>query len=92
MLNLAAILEDYKYIFHQAGLPSVPRSVKDPRAEHEANITGTVRVRIAVKDADKRQVVFALSSSVRGDAVNVHKNDCQPVWPRQQYESLRIPP
>ena len=37
-------------IFHQAAIPSVPRSVKDPLASNEANVTGTVRVLVAAKD------------------------------------------
>ena len=37
-------------IFHQAAIPSVPRSVKDPLASNEANVTGTVSVLVAAKD------------------------------------------
>ena len=37
-------------IFHQAAIPSVPRSVKDPLASNEANVTGTVNVLVAAKD------------------------------------------
>ncbi|MBJ7470587.1 MAG: SDR family oxidoreductase [Solirubrobacteraceae bacterium] len=53
-------------IFHQAALPSVPRSVKDPRTSLEVNVTGTLNVLIAARDAGVRRVVFASSSSIYG--------------------------
>ena len=53
-------------IFHQAAIPSVPRSVKDPLASNEANVTGTVSVLVAAKDCGVPAVVAASSSSVYG--------------------------
>lgn len=84
-LNLTAIFEDYEYVFHQAALPSVPRSVKDPLATHEANITGTLRVLIAAKDTDIQKVVFASSSSVYGDTPKLPKREDMPVNPLSPY-------
>jgi UDP-glucose 4-epimerase len=54
-------------IFHQAAIPSVPRSVKDPLASNEANVTGTVSVLVAAKDCGVPAVVAASSSSVYGE-------------------------
>ena len=54
-------------IFHQAAIPSVPRSVKDPLASNEANVTGTLDVLVAAKDCRVPAVVAASSSSVYGD-------------------------
>ena len=54
-------------IFHQAAIPSVPRSVKDPLASNEANVTGTLDVLVAAKDCGVPAVVVASSSSVYGD-------------------------
>ena len=54
-------------IFHQAAIPSVPRSVKDPLASNEANVTGTLNVLVAAKDWGVPTVVVASSSSVYGD-------------------------
>ncbi len=51
-------------IFHQAAIPSVPRSVKDPIASNEANVTGTLKVLVAAKDCGVPAVVAASSSSV----------------------------
>jgi UDP-glucose 4-epimerase len=56
-----------EYVFHQAALPSVPRSVKYPRVSHNINITGTLNVLIAARDRGVKKVVYASSSSVYGD-------------------------
>ncbi len=89
-LNLATIFEDYEYVFHQAALPSVPRSVKDPLASHEANTTGTLRVLIAAKDADIRKVVFASSSSVYGDTAELPKREDMPMNPLSPYAVTKM--
>jgi len=52
-------------IFHQAAIPSVPRSVKDPLASNEANVTGTLDVLVAAKDCGVPAIVAA--SSIYGD-------------------------
>jgi len=54
-------------VFHQAAIPSVARSVEDPLSSNEVNVTGTLNVLIAARDADAQRVVFASSSSVYGD-------------------------
>ncbi|MGZ4869971.1 MAG: SDR family oxidoreductase [Halobacteriota archaeon] len=89
-LNLAAIFEDHEYVFHQAALPSVPRSVKDPLASHEANVTGTLRVLIAAKDANIKKVVFASSSSVYGDTTELPKREDMPVNPPSPYAVTKV--
>jgi UDP-glucose 4-epimerase len=53
-------------VFHQAALPSVPRSVQDPLTSHATNVTGTLNVLLASRDAGVRRVVFASSSSIYG--------------------------
>ncbi len=52
---------------HQAALGSVPRSVEDPLASHQANVNGFIHVLLAARDAGVRRVVYASSSSVYGD-------------------------
>jgi UDP-glucose 4-epimerase len=89
-LNLAAIFEDYEYVFHQAALPSVPRSIKDPLASHEANITGTLQVLIAAKDASIQKVVYASSSSVYGDTAELPKREDMPVNPLSPYAVTKV--
>ncbi|MGH7264855.1 MAG: SDR family oxidoreductase [Candidatus Rokuibacteriota bacterium] len=68
-------------VFHQAALRSVPRSVEDPLAYHDVNVTGTMRLLLAARDAGVRRLVFASSSSVYGD---------QPVLPL--HEEMRPEP
>src|SRR5688572_7691190 len=53
-------------VFHQAALPSVSRSVQDPLTSNATNVTGTLNVLLASRDAGVRRVVFASSSSIYG--------------------------
>jgi UDP-glucose 4-epimerase len=61
------------YVFHQAAVPSVPRSIKNPKVSHNVNITGTLNVLLAAKDNSIKKVVFASSSSVYGDTPTLPK-------------------
>jgi UDP-N-acetylglucosamine/UDP-N-acetylgalactosamine 4-epimerase len=61
------------YVLHQAGLGSVPRSIERPADSHAANVTGTLNLFIAARDAGVRRVVYASSSSVYGDEPNLPK-------------------
>ena len=65
--DLAKTFEGHDYVFHLAALPSVPRSIADPRASHEVNVNGTMNVLMAARDTGIKKVVFASSSSVYGD-------------------------
>jgi nucleoside-diphosphate-sugar epimerase len=58
---------DVEVVFHQAALPSVSRSVDDPVGSNDANVTGTVNLLTAAKDAKVRRFVYAASSSAYGD-------------------------
>ncbi len=62
-----AALDGVDVVLHQAALASVPRSLKDPLATHESNVTGFLNVLCAARDAGVRRVVYASSSSVYGD-------------------------
>jgi nucleoside-diphosphate-sugar epimerase len=53
-------------VFHEGALPSVPRSIQDPLTSNAVNITGTLNVLLAARDAGVRRVVYASSSSVYG--------------------------
>jgi len=67
------------FVLHQAAIPSVPRSVKDPLTSHRANVDATLRVLLAARDAKVKRVVFAGSSSVYGDtAVLPKREDMRP--------------
>jgi nucleoside-diphosphate-sugar epimerase len=62
-------------VFHQAALPSVPRSVKDPIASNASNIDGTLNVLVAARDAGVRRVVYAASSSAYGNTEVLPKTE-----------------
>ena len=55
------------FVLHQAALPSVPRSVKDPVTSNRTNVDGTLNVLVAARDAGVKRVVYAGSSSAYGD-------------------------
>ena len=72
-------------VFHQAAIPSVPRSVKDPATSNRANIDGTLNVLLAARDAGVRRVVYAGSSSAYGDAPALLKREDMPANPLSPY-------
>ncbi|HEU5480218.1 MAG TPA: SDR family oxidoreductase, partial [Candidatus Tumulicola sp.] len=63
------------FVLHQAALPSVPRSLRDPVASHEANATGTLNVLIAARDEHVKRVVYAASSSAYGNTAELPKRE-----------------
>ena len=67
------VCEGVEYILHQAALGSVPRSIDDPLASHANNVTATLNLFTAAKDAGIRRIVYASSSSVYGDEATLPK-------------------
>ncbi|MCX6354552.1 MAG: SDR family oxidoreductase [Candidatus Aureabacteria bacterium] len=63
------------FLLHQAALPSVLRSVEDPLTSHQVNVTGTLNLLLAARDAGVRRFVFASSSSVYGDGPELPKRE-----------------
>ncbi len=63
------------FVLHQAALPSVPRSVRDPITTNDININGTLNVLNAARDAKVKRLVFASSSSVYGDSPVLPKHE-----------------
>lgn len=89
-LNLTQIFKDHDYVLHQAALPSVPRSISDPKSSNEANITGTLNVLIAARDSGIKKVVCASSSSVYGDTPTLPKSENMPVNPLSPYAITKM--
>lgn len=81
----AAAVRDCEFVLHQAAIPSVPRSISDPRPSHDANINGTFNVLLAARDAGVRRVVYAASSSAYGDTLVLPKVEDMPTNPRSPY-------
>src|SRR6476619_4638889 len=78
-------VEGTEYVLHQAAIPSVPRSVKDPVSSNRANIDGTLNVLIAARDAGIKRLVFAGSSSEYGDTPTLPKTEDMPSSPLSPY-------
>lgn len=72
-------------VFHQAALPSVPRSVNDPLTSDEHNIGGTLRVFWGAHQSGVRRVVYAASSSVYGDTKELPKHEGMQPTPMSPY-------
>jgi nucleoside-diphosphate-sugar epimerase len=73
------------YVFHQAAVPSVPRSVEDPVTTTDANCTGTATVIDAARHADVDTVVVASSSSVYGSTEQLPKVETMEPKPESPY-------
>ncbi|RCV65967.1 UDP-glucose 4-epimerase [Methanophagales archaeon] len=78
------------YIFHQAAIPSVPRSIKDPESTNEANVTGTLKVLIAARDCSVKKVIFASSSSAYGDTPELPKREAMNPNPLSPYAVTKL--
>ena len=72
-------------VFHEAALASVPRSVDDPVGSNEVNVTGTLNVLVASRDAGVRRVVYASSSSIYGDTPELPKREDMAPSPESPY-------
>jgi UDP-glucose 4-epimerase len=64
---LERALENVELVFHEAAIPSVPRSVEQPVETHEASVNGTFSLLLAARDRKVRRVIYAASSSAYGD-------------------------
>jgi len=77
-------------VFHQAALPSVPRSVQDPLTSNAANVIGTLNVLLAARDSDVGRVVFASSSSVYGANPTLPKDESLATAPISPYAVAKL--
>lgn len=82
---LGKALRGVAYVFHQAALPSVPRSIEDPLTVDAVNARGTLKMLLASLAAGVKRVVYASSSSVYGDSPSLPKLESMPVDPKSPY-------
>lgn len=87
---LSSAMEGVNYVFHQAAIPSVPRSVDDPVSSHDINSTGTLNVLLAARDANVRRLIYAASSSAYGDSETLPKIETMPVAPKSPYAADKL--
>jgi nucleoside-diphosphate-sugar epimerase len=81
----ARACHNVRYVFHQAALGSVPRSIEDPATTIDVNVTGTARIFAAARDAGAARVVYASSSSVYGDSDRLPKREGEEGRPLSPY-------
>lgn len=85
-----AAMEGVGIVFHQAAIPSVPRSVKDPITSHRANVDATLNVLVAARDAGVRRLVYAGSSSAYGNTPTLPKVETMPSDPLSPYALQKL--
>ena len=83
-------MRDCEIVFHQAALPSVPRSIQDPLTTNATNVIGTLNVLLAARDADVRRVVCASSSSVYGSNPALPKQEDMIPLPISPYATGKL--
>jgi nucleoside-diphosphate-sugar epimerase len=79
-----------EYVLHQAAIPSVPRSVKDPVTSNRANIDASLNVLVAARDAGVKRLVYAGSSSAYGDTPTLPKREDMPTNPLSPYALQKL--
>jgi Nucleoside-diphosphate-sugar epimerases len=88
--TLKRALQDVELVFHEAAIPSVPRSVKEPRETHNASVNGTFELLLAARDAGVRRLVYAASSSAYGDQVESPKRESMRPDPLTPYAAAKL--
>jgi nucleoside-diphosphate-sugar epimerase len=82
--------EGTEFVLHQAALPSVPRSVKDPITSNRANVDATLNVLVAARDAGVKRIIFAGSSSAYGNTPTLPKHEGMPNGPLSPYALQKV--
>src|SRR6266850_2591014 len=87
---LTRALEDVELVFHEAAIPSVPRSVEKPTETHEASVNATFSLLLAARDQKVRRLVYAASSSVYGDQPESPKRETMRPDPLSPYAVAKL--
>lgn len=87
--TLQRALHGVEVVFHEAAMASVPRSIMEPEFAHTVNLTGTLNVVVAARNAGARRVVMASSSAVYGDLPGSPKTETMPLQPLSPYAAQK---
>lgn len=79
-----------KYVFHQAALRSVPKSMDNPSGFNEVNVRGTLNLLLAARDAKVKRFVFASSSSIYGETNRLPEKESHPPDPISPYAATKL--
>ena len=82
--------EGVDHVFHQAAIPSVPRSVREPLSSHESGPTATINMLEAARLAGVRRFMFAASSSAYGDTIELPKHEDMVPKPLSPYAAGKL--
>lgn len=87
---LTQAMQGIEYVFHEAALPSVAFSLREPLLSNSVNTEGTLRVLLAARDAGVKRVMYAGSSSAYGDQPDLPKYETQPPAPLSPYALAKL--
>lgn len=79
-----------RVVFHEAAIPSVPKSIADPVASHRSNVDGTFNLLLAARDAGVKRFVYAASSSAYGEMAVVPKVETMASSPLSPYAAQKL--
>ena len=88
--KLHQALEGVEVVFHEAALPSVPRSVANPKETHEACVNATFKLLVAAREAGVRRLIYAASSSAYGDQPTLPKIETMLPEPLSPYAAAKL--
>lgn len=88
--SLAKAIEDVELVFHEAAIPSVPRSVENPRQTHIASVESTFSLLLAAREHKVKRVVYAASSSAYGDQPTLPKVETMLPEPLSPYAVAKL--
>ena len=88
--EIAGIVRGAAVVFHEAAIPSVPRSIDDPVPSHDVNIDGTFNVLRAAREGGAGRVVYAASSSAYGDSEVLPKVESMTPRPKSPYALQKL--
>jgi nucleoside-diphosphate-sugar epimerase len=88
--TLAKAIEDVELVFHEAAIPSVPRSVENPRQTHTASVESTFSLLLAAREKKVRRLVYAASSSAYGDQPTLPKVETMLPEPLSPYAVAKL--
>lgn len=87
---LKELFKDAYNVFHLAAITSVPRSIENPQAFHEINMSGTLNVLLAARENSVKKVIYSSSSSVYGDTPTLPKKEDMIPHPLSPYAATKL--
>jgi len=87
---LERLFKNVDFVFHQAAIASVPKSIEDPLATNETNVTGTLNVLLAARDSSVKKVIYASSTAVYGDTPTLPQMEEMMPNPQSPYATTKL--